>query len=109
MTLTRCGECGRDISDKAPSCPSCGNPIKVQVSTDLNNPIQVEPILTSKKWKKVKLVAWGVTIFGFFLTFSGEFTPDRAGFNFGFLLLFVGVIAIIVGKVGAWYADKRTR
>ena len=27
MALIKCDECGRDVSDKAESCPNCGNPI----------------------------------------------------------------------------------
>ena len=27
MALIKCDECGRDVSDKASSCPNCGNPI----------------------------------------------------------------------------------
>jgi hypothetical protein len=26
MALTRCPECGKDVSDRAPVCPHCGNP-----------------------------------------------------------------------------------
>lgn len=29
MALIQCPECGREISDKAPSCPYCGVPINV--------------------------------------------------------------------------------
>jgi DNA-directed RNA polymerase subunit RPC12/RpoP len=28
MSLIKCPECGKEISDKAVSCPSCGSPIK---------------------------------------------------------------------------------
>lgn len=31
MALIKCSECGKEISDKAQSCPKCGNPIS-QVS-----------------------------------------------------------------------------
>ncbi len=27
MALIKCGECGKEVSDKASSCPNCGNPI----------------------------------------------------------------------------------
>ena len=27
MALIKCKECGKEISDKAKSCPNCGNPI----------------------------------------------------------------------------------
>ena len=30
MSLIKCSECGREISDKAVSCPHCGNPISSQ-------------------------------------------------------------------------------
>lgn len=27
MALIKCSECGKEVSDKAESCPNCGNPI----------------------------------------------------------------------------------
>jgi hypothetical protein len=30
MALINCSECGKQISDKATSCPNCGNPINQQ-------------------------------------------------------------------------------
>lgn len=30
MALIKCPECGREISDRAGSCPGCGCPVKVQ-------------------------------------------------------------------------------
>lgn len=35
MALIDCSECGKQISDKAESCPNCGNPIKPQNKEDL--------------------------------------------------------------------------
>ena len=32
MSLIKCPECGKDMSDKAPSCPSCGCPIDVVIA-----------------------------------------------------------------------------
>jgi hypothetical protein len=29
MSLVRCGECGRDVSDQAAACPNCGAPPKL--------------------------------------------------------------------------------
>lgn len=31
MAIIKCPECGRDVSDKAPACPNCGNPIAAQM------------------------------------------------------------------------------
>ena len=28
MALIKCSECGKEVSDKAASCPNCGAPIK---------------------------------------------------------------------------------
>ena len=33
MALINCPECGKEISDKAASCPNCGNPMNLQGST----------------------------------------------------------------------------
>lgn len=32
MSLIKCSECGKDVSDKAASCPNCGNPINQPVT-----------------------------------------------------------------------------
>lgn len=115
MALIKCSECGKDVSDKASSCQNCGNPINttnnsvVQVVTDPNNPIKIEPVLTSKKWKKVKIVAWCIIVSSFIL---GPILGDSDGnATFGVIvgIIFIGLIVLIVGSVGAWYTDKRTR
>lgn len=31
MSLIQCPECSHDVSDQAPTCPSCGYPLKDQV------------------------------------------------------------------------------
>ena len=33
MALIECDECGKDVSDKAVSCPNCGNPIFISDSS----------------------------------------------------------------------------
>ena len=41
MALTKCPECGRDVSDKAAMCPHCGYPISGQQG--IPQTIQVKP------------------------------------------------------------------
>ena len=41
MALINCPECGKEISDKAASCPHCGNP--------MNQPVQDEEYLCCPK------------------------------------------------------------
>lgn len=30
MALVKCKECGKDVSDKAKTCPNCGTDIRIQ-------------------------------------------------------------------------------
>ncbi|MCL4400099.1 zinc-ribbon domain-containing protein [Patescibacteria group bacterium] len=111
MALMKCSECGKDISDKAAACPYCGNPIngaiksQVQVSADPNQPLKIEPELTSKKWKKVKIIGWIVFVGGLFIMTGGNETAFGAGIS----VSFIGVVILVIAYIGAWYADKRTR
>jgi len=43
MALINCSECGKQISDKAEFCPSCGNPIKQTKETTRPNPAYAQP------------------------------------------------------------------
>ncbi|MCA9367214.1 zinc ribbon domain-containing protein [Candidatus Kaiserbacteria bacterium] len=52
MALIICSECGKEISEKATTCPRCGNPINNLVTVENLQPVTtIEQ--TSKKWKKV--------------------------------------------------------
>ncbi len=50
MSLIKCPECGREISDKAAACPNCGAPVNP-------NPVQVD----GKVSPKTSPVTWGCT------------------------------------------------
>lgn len=39
MALVKCDDCGREVSDRAPACPSCGAP--VASATDADAPTKV--------------------------------------------------------------------
>ena len=44
MALTKCPECGGDVSDKAVACPHCGCPLNVQpISNQGLTPAQAKP------------------------------------------------------------------
>jgi DNA-directed RNA polymerase subunit RPC12/RpoP len=34
MALIKCSECGKEISDKAPACPSCGAPLAAKLNDE---------------------------------------------------------------------------
>jgi hypothetical protein len=112
MALVKCSECDKNISDKAVACPNCGSPInnnRVEFFTSPRKPIQIEPVLTSKKWKKVKLWSWGAIIFGLILMGVSGGEHNSLVYWVGFCFIGYGIIALIIGKIGAWYSDKRTR
>jgi ribosomal protein L32 len=106
--LIKCTECGKEISDHAVACPNCGNPTK---KTDQENPpkLRVQPELTSKKWKKVKIIGWIVFFVGLMIMGVGEYDWNNPTFGLGLLVTFGATTALIVAKIGAWYADQRTR
>ena len=112
MALMKCLECGKDVSDKATSCPNCGNPINwavVQITNISGKNLKIEPELTSKTWKKVKLWGWGIIVASFFV---GPLLSSNDPSQIGFVIIgiaFWGILILIIGHIGAWYADKRTR
>jgi hypothetical protein len=55
MALIACKECGKDISDKASSCPSCGAPVGTAIATSSST---AEP----KKNRKTTPVAWAALV-----------------------------------------------
>lgn len=61
MALIKCSECGKEISDKAKTCPNCGAPVQ---SNDLKQEVS---------WGKAIGIIVGIlfVLFGLFLTFDG--------------------------------------
>ncbi|MEN9920726.1 MAG: zinc-ribbon domain [Candidatus Parcubacteria bacterium] len=98
MSLIKCNECGKDISDKAPNCPNCGNPI---VNTN-KNPLDEAPVVTIqktyKRWKSVKLISWIIIIIGVMFMGGGESIQA-----IGVLFIISGIIGLMVARFGAWW------
>ncbi len=97
MALTRCPECGKEISEQAQTCPHCGNPLR---------PVVVEK--TSKHWKVAKLISWVVLVGGGYLFLRGY---GLGGWNnpmtgLGFTLAFGGFVSLLVAKFGAWWNHR---
>jgi hypothetical protein len=96
---------------KAASCNpiSPANPAVVQLANVPGQHFHVEPELTSKRWKKVKIVAGCIMASSLFIG------PALGGSNFNaqiggiFGIFFIGAIVMVIASIGAWYADKRTR
>lgn len=98
MSLIKCPECGKEISDKAIMCPSCGNPIQpTNVKTEENFNVEIKQ--TNKKWKKLHLLAIIFFFFGIVAGVSGKF------WSFGILSLFISVIIEMISRVGGWWTN----
>ena len=105
MALINCSECGKKVSDKAPACPSCGNPIAIaSVEPVVRTQTQISMVeYTGKKWKGIMFVAVCLSILGFLMFVGGMGSNNGGQSGLGFLFLFVGIVLAIVGKVGAWW------
>ncbi|MES2973404.1 MAG: zinc ribbon domain-containing protein [Pseudomonadota bacterium] len=73
MALIACGECGKEISDKAAACPHCGAPLAAPTATPM---LVLEPPPKSSVWGWVLGIA-GVLVVAFFgLGFAASNSPD---------------------------------
>jgi len=89
MAIITCPECGKEVSDKAASCPGCGAPQAVVVSQE---PAEAQPPVE----KEEKMLCPKC--------YSSELTSDKKGFSAGKALvggLLVGPVGLIGGALGA--------
>lgn len=108
MSLIHCSECQKEVSSQATNCPHCGNVINQNTQVGVGNigtqNLKVELELTSKRWKKVILIAWLILIAGVLLL--GVFATDQDLKWIGINMICLSVPVWIVGKVGAWYSNR---
>ena len=96
MGLVRCPDCGKEISDAAPTCIHCGRPqgSAARVTT-------VE--LTSKRFKSQQLCGGILVAAGMAVGMVGSgIHPVVAGLG-SLIFLAVGVFVWIGGRFGAWW------
>ena len=118
MALTKCPECQSEVSDKALTCPRCGFPLRKVASSesDVNKIVEkkIQTIqLTSKKWKRMKLIFVPMLIFGSFIFLSNLFAlslpggePSTEGLVLSGILFFVGLIGTIIASFGSWWHHR---
>lgn len=88
MTLIKCSECNKEISDKSISCLFCGNPN--------DKPVTIE--ITNKKWKKTNLVGILFLILATMAWSSGEL-------ELFWLLISISLLIGIISRIGAWWTN----
>lgn len=93
MSLIKCSECQKEISDQAVTCPNCGNPIHPKGVTE--KPVEVE--LTNKKWKKRAILS-------IILFFIGWIVMSKS-LGLGFFIIFIALLTGISSRIGAWWTN----
>ena len=97
--LVSCGDCGNQVSDKAPACPKCGAPVATAAAG-----VGVQTVeATAKRFKGVQLLG------GLMLAAScpAVMTETSGGMNggatVGVLLFVVGGLVYFGGRMSAWW------
>lgn len=104
MALIHCSECGRDVSDRASSCPQCGNPIAGRIVTTMSHPADVQTVeATGKSWKAMQAFGVGVILVGTFACMRSISESSEDGGVVSALFLLGGFGLFAMGRIGAWW------
>lgn len=90
MALINCSECGKEVSDKAASCPNCGNPIN-------NNPIKKDVVVNTTSTTNEDLLKCPKCS-------STQLTSNKKGFSGGKAVagaVLTGGIGLLAGTIGS--------
>jgi RNA polymerase subunit RPABC4/transcription elongation factor Spt4 len=92
MALVNCRECGKQLSDQAATCPSCGAP----QHPAFERAGVVTTQQTAKKYKVLQLVGVLVLLFGVIVRAgTGEY--------WGTAVAMLGLLLFVAGRLGAWW------
>lgn len=134
MALINCTECGKEVSDKASSCPNCGCPIEIiknesninnkefenivlndvkctgNRKDDISSCIFSNNTINNKKTLNLKkeYISFGASILSIFLFIIMFFIPEKY-IALGNVVLFLNVIPVIVGIVSIFKIPKREK
>jgi DNA-directed RNA polymerase subunit RPC12/RpoP len=108
MAMVKCGECGAEVSSKAPACVKCGAPIAAE--SQAAGAALTTTQGTSKKLKALTLLAWVMIIAG--VVMFSTALPDRETAAAGeaaeppmtaALLFVAGILLWIITKFRRWW------
>jgi hypothetical protein len=110
MALIKCEECGKEISNKASSCPHCGVPLQNQAESNSNESISVTTTeeASSKFFMMMIVAALFVFAFGMLRIYTGSgigmkiVTKD----SFSFSDTFVNLDDDVFGKPRIFFANE---
>lgn len=117
MPLIKCPDCGRDVSDVAPSCPQCGRPFGPSTKNPTISgvpaaagPSAVQTIEKTGKTYKAAMALGSVgVIVGMLLMCVGTMgraggeTGFSAGQGWGCAILSLGAVTYISGRLFGWW------
>lgn len=93
MALISCTECGKQVSDKAATCPGCGNPLSSQMTIS----VPQEQVVTAKragtKWEAAGFV---LILIGMILAAMANI--DDTNIMPGVLVGLSGLVVFIIGR-----------
>lgn len=103
--LTKCPECGHDVSTSAEKCPNCGAPISSTAQGLIPEaPKNVQVIeKTSKYYKAQKLYSVVLFVVGLILFGSGTSNGAKGVTTFGQLCMAISIIWGIAASIGSWW------
>lgn len=102
MTLIKCPECEKEVSDKAKECPKCAYPIKQKKDKKEVQTIQQ----TKKEYKKQMLLAVPVIIIGGVILLTSSVSDASTGKILGVIITLSGIIWCFVIKTQIWWHHK---
>lgn len=80
MALINCKECGKEVSDKANTCPNCGAPIKEdEIKKEVKAGIKVTKKLAIVLIIALSLILIYAFIFGYFIPSHTHISLDNNG------------------------------
>lgn len=95
MALTKCSECGREVSDKAAACVGCGAPLssvsESKATTLAAEPAQVQVTRKGGKWEAIGTVLVVVGVLSVMFA-----TPPIS--TLGALAVVTGLVVFVVGR-----------
>jgi hypothetical protein len=107
MSLIPCPDCGRDVSDVAPTCPQCGRPIAKAIAVQAVGESLITTQGTSKRLKAqalLSLVAAGFGV-GFVLLYNAMEPADRSQLLLGSgeWLIGLGIMWYLITELRIWW------
>ncbi len=121
MALINCPECGRQVSDKAPTCPGCGVVIAAQPPEAVSqesydqrwNPVDLELMEAKSVCQKHRVMSALLIFAGLLLgTAMGRFIddPEALVFDVAKVMLYAGMIWLVGNELRyLWHQRKLLR